>query len=67
MNSDKEAFSLDEENDLYEHHSFIADKGQQPLRIDKYLMNFIENATRNNINHAQRERQILYVIMLQLT
>ncbi|HET8754267.1 MAG TPA: RNA pseudouridine synthase, partial [Salinimicrobium sp.] len=40
-----------EENDdeLYEHHRFVADKGQQPLRVDKYLMNYIENATRNKI------------------
>ena len=58
MSSDKEAFSLDEENDLYEHHSFIADKGQQPLRIDKYLMNFIENATRNKIQAAAKDGSI---------
>ena len=58
MSSENEAFSLDEENDLYEHHSFIADKGQQPLRIDKYLMNFIENATRNKIQAAAKDGSI---------
>ena len=44
----------EEENELYEHYSFIVEKGQQPLRIDKYLMNFVENATRNKkvfLNH----------------
>jgi 23S rRNA pseudouridine1911/1915/1917 synthase len=46
------------EDDLYEHYSFTADKGQQPLRIDKYLMNFIENATRNKIQEAAKEGSI---------
>ena len=45
-------------NDLYEHYHFIAEKGQQPLRIDKYLMNFIENATRSKIQAAAKEGSI---------
>lgn len=48
----------EEDTNLYEHHSFVADKGQQPLRIDKYLMNFIENATRNKIQAAAKEGSI---------
>ena len=36
-----------EEERLHEHFSFTADQGQEPLRVDKYLMNRIENATRN--------------------
>ena len=24
-------------DDLYEHYRYVADKGQQPLRVDKYL------------------------------
>ncbi len=48
----------EEGNDLYEHHSFLVDKGQQPLRIDKYLMNFIENATRNKIQAAAKSGSI---------
>ena len=47
-----------EEDDLYEHYAFTADKGQQPLRIDKYLMNFIENATRNKIQAAAKSGNI---------
>ena len=34
------------------HYEFVADKGQNPLRVDKFLMNFIENATRNKIQKA---------------
>ncbi|MBS9774066.1 MAG: RluA family pseudouridine synthase [Tenacibaculum sp.] len=43
----------EEENDeLYEHYCFVATNGQEPLRVDKFLMNFIENATRNKIQQA---------------
>ena len=37
---------------LYEHYAFDVDKGQEPLRVDKYLMNFLQNATRNKIQLA---------------
>lgn len=42
----------EEEQDFYEHYRFIVDKGQGLLRIDKYLMIRIENATRNKIQNA---------------
>ena len=49
-----------EENDgLYEHHNIVATAGQEPLRVDKFLMNFIENATRNKIQDAAKEGNIL--------
>lgn len=44
--------------DLYEHYSFTAEKGQAPLRVDKFLMNFIENATRNKIQQAAKAGNI---------
>ncbi|MBT8393814.1 MAG: RluA family pseudouridine synthase [Flavobacteriaceae bacterium] len=51
--------NFDENDDeLYEHYSFIVEKGQSPLRIDKYLMNFIENATRNKIQAAAKNGSI---------
>ena len=49
---------LDPQNALFEHFSFAVDKGQQPLRIDKYLMNFVENATRNKIQSAAKSGHI---------
>ena len=49
---------LPPKNDLYEHHKIVVDKGQNPLRIDKYLMNFIENATRNKIQAAAKDGSI---------
>ena len=41
-------------DELYEHFSFKVDKGQEPLRIDKFLMNRIENASRNKIQIAAK-------------
>lgn len=46
------------EDELFEHHKFTASKGQEPLRVDKFLMNFIENATRNKIQQAAKEGNI---------
>ena len=46
------------DDELYEHHAFTVDKGQTPLRIDKYLMNRIENATRNKIQAAAKDGSI---------
>ncbi|CAI8354544.1 MAG: Ribosomal large subunit pseudouridine synthase D [Flavobacteriaceae bacterium] len=47
-----------ERDDLYEHFRFVADKGQSPLRVDKYLMNKVENATRNRIQKSAKEGNI---------
>jgi 23S rRNA pseudouridine1911/1915/1917 synthase len=46
------------EEELFEHFSFKAAKGQKPLRVDKFLMNLIENATRNKIQQAARDGHI---------
>ncbi len=46
------------EDELFEHHKFVASKGQEPLRVDKFLMNFIENATRNKIQQAAKHGHI---------
>ncbi|MGE5317306.1 MAG: S4 domain-containing protein, partial [Chloroflexota bacterium] len=47
------------ESELYEHHRIIADKGQGLLRIDKFLMSRIENASRNKIQQAAKAGNIL--------
>ena len=48
-----------ENEELYEHHRVIATDGQIPLRVDKFLMNFIENATRNKLQQAAKAGNIL--------
>ena len=49
---------MENNNSLFEHFSFQVDKGQAPLRIDKYLMNFVENATRTKIQAAAKNGSI---------
>ena len=46
------------DDQLYDHFSFRADPGQEPLRVDKFLMNRIENATRNKIQQAAKSGAI---------
>ncbi len=42
----------DNNDELYERFSIVIDKGQEPLRIDKFLVNRIEGATRNKVQQA---------------
>ena len=50
--------TIDLEDELYEHFRFEVPKGQAALRIDKYLMGLIQNATRNKIQTAATEGNI---------
>ena len=49
---------IENNDELFEHFSFLADKGQEPVRVDKFLMNRIENATRNKIQKAAKSGYI---------
>ena len=44
--------SLDEEASLYEHFRIIVDKGQELLRIDKFLFDHLPHVSRNRIQKA---------------
>ena len=46
------------ESTLFEHHKFVVANGQEPLRIDKFLMNRIENATRTKIQQTAKDGNI---------
>ena len=53
MNDTEEKDGAQTGNDeLYERFVFKTDKGQEPLRIDKFLMNRIEGASRNKLQQA---------------
>ncbi|WP_240673183.1 RluA family pseudouridine synthase [Aequorivita ciconiae] len=58
MNSKEDIEDAGGSDDLYEHYRFKADKGQGALRVDKYLMNLIEKATRNKIQKAAESGNI---------
>ena len=47
------------ERELYEHFRFVADKGQSLLRVDKFLVTRLENASRNRIQQAAEAGCIL--------
>ena len=46
-------------NELFEHFRFTADPGQTPLRIDKFLHNYLENTSRSRIQSAANAGNIL--------
>lgn len=42
----------DEEQQLYEHFRVVVDKGQDPVRIDKFLFEHLQHSSRNRIQKA---------------
>lgn len=48
-----------DEEDLYEHHRFHVDPGQQVVRIDKYLIDRLPKTSRNRVQIAARNGNIL--------
>jgi len=55
-NQDQVEFQQD---DLYEHYKIVVDKGQLPLRIDKFLTDRLPNTSRNKIQNAAIAGSIL--------
>jgi len=45
--------------ELFEHHRIVVDKGQQVMRIDKYLVNRLVNTSRSKIQAAAEAGNIL--------
>src|ERR1700744_466282 len=56
---EEETPSTDGSEELYERMSLKVDKGQEPLRIDKFLVQRIENASRNKIQKALEAGMVL--------
>lgn len=54
--SESETYDSDE---LYEHHRIVADPNQGPLRIDKFLMDRLPNATRNKVQAGIKDGFVL--------
>jgi 23S rRNA pseudouridine1911/1915/1917 synthase len=47
-----EQFSEEPSETLYERKTFVIDRGQEPLRIDKWLQMHVEGATRNKVQRG---------------
>jgi 23S rRNA pseudouridine1911/1915/1917 synthase len=52
MADDTDILTEEHNEELYERQVIKTDKGQEPYRIDKFLMNRIEGATRNKVQQA---------------
>jgi len=52
MMDEAEINTQDSNDELYERFSIVIDRGQESIRIDKFLVNRIEGATRNKIQKA---------------
>lgn len=49
---DEDDVQQPDENGMFEHFRFVADKGQQLLRVDKFLVARMEKSSRNRIQQA---------------
>ncbi|MDG1756846.1 MAG: RluA family pseudouridine synthase [Bacteroidia bacterium] len=48
-----------EEDGLFIRYTFTVDDGQEPLRVDKYLVNKIERASRNKLQEAIDQKHVI--------
>jgi len=55
----EEGLPSDSSEELYERMNLKVDKGQEPMRIDKFLVQRIENASRNKIQKALESGMVL--------
>jgi len=54
-----ETEEIEEQEEFFEHHRIVVDKGQSLLRIDKFLMDRLMNASRNKIQTAAKAGSVL--------
>ncbi|MFT5385174.1 MAG: 23S rRNA pseudouridine1911/1915/1917 synthase [Saprospiraceae bacterium] len=55
----KENIAAEGSDELFEHFRLVADPGQSPVRLDIFILNRIEKASRNRIQNAIRDGSIL--------
>ena len=58
-NEEEELLEGQEEEELFEHYKYIADKGQTVLRIDKFLNDRLPNTSRNKIQDAATDGNVV--------
>lgn len=56
---DPDVVDTEDEGGLYEHFCFVADKGQQLLRVDKFLTERLAGSSRNRVQQAAEAGCIL--------
>mgnify|MGYP003670618988 CR=1 FL=1 len=58
MQENPEDFEIEDE-ELFEHHRIVADKGQTLTRLDKFLMDRLPNISRNKVQSAIKDGYVL--------
>ncbi len=59
MQIDNKNELFEEDKELFEHFKFVADKGQALLRVDKFLLDRLENTSRSKIQTAAKAGSIV--------
>ncbi len=59
MNLNHSDPDLTDSSELFEHHRFVVDRGQAPMRIDKYLANHLWQTSRTRVQSAAQAGNIL--------
>ncbi len=59
MNSSKPVQESSDSAEMYEHFRFVVDKGQEVMRIDKYLVNKMMHTSRTRVQSAAQAGNIL--------
>ena len=49
----------DSPEELFERMNLVVDRGQEPMRIDKFLVQRFENASRNKVQQSIDNGQVL--------
>lgn len=56
---DSEDIQIDESHNLYEHHNIKVEKGQEMIRIDKFILTRIAHSTRTKIQNSCEAGSVL--------
>ena len=52
-------FELEDQQEMFEHFRLVADKGQAPVRVDKYLSTHVEGTSRHRVQLAIKQGYVL--------
>ena len=58
LDDELEVLPGDEEQGMFEHFRFVVDKGQEPMRVDKYMSSHMEDTSRHRIQCAIKEQYV---------
>ncbi len=61
IEADDKIIAEEGERELYEHFRFVADKGQNLLRVDKFLVARLESSSRNRVQQQAAEAGCILV------